>query len=50
MRDFGVGLTDKETNDLFVYFDKNKDGTINFDEFIYSIRVRLSLYIKESNV
>lgn len=42
MRDFGVGLADKEVNELFVYFDKNKDGTVNFDEFIYSIRGKMN--------
>ena len=40
MRDFGVGLTEAEAESLFEYFDKDKSGSINYDEFIFSIRVR----------
>ena len=41
MRDFGTGITDTEAGDLFEHFDRNKDGSINYDEFLLAIRVRI---------
>jgi Ca2+-binding EF-hand superfamily protein len=35
--DYKVGCTDDETNALFAIFDRNRDGTINFEEFIWAI-------------
>jgi Ca2+-binding EF-hand superfamily protein len=35
--DYKVGATEEEAQNLFNIFDKNKDGTIVFDEFIFSI-------------
>jgi len=35
--DYKVGCNDDETSALFTIFDKNRDGTINFDEFIWAI-------------
>jgi Ca2+-binding EF-hand superfamily protein len=44
MRDFGTGLNDKEINDLHVYFDRDKSGTVNYDEFLYSIRGKMNSF------
>ncbi len=43
-----MGCNDDETNALFAIFDKNRDGTINFEEFIWAIvgelnQLRMSL-------
>lgn len=37
MDDYKVGASDDEARNLFSIFDRNKDGTINFDEFISAI-------------
>ena len=37
LEDYKVGCTDDETGSLFTIFDKNRDGTINFDEFVWAI-------------
>jgi len=39
MKDFGTGLNEKEVNDLFDYFDRNRDGSLDYNEFILSLRV-----------
>jgi len=38
MRAFGVKLTKAEIDELFKLFDKNSDGFISYEEFIYGIR------------
>jgi len=38
MRAFGVKLTKAEIDELFKMFDKNNDGIISYEEFIYGIR------------
>eukprot|EP00947_MAST-08B_sp_MAST-8B-sp1_P005632 g5632.t1 len=38
MRDYGVMLSFKEVEDCMVYFDRDRSGTISFDEFIGGIR------------
>jgi len=35
--DYKVGASDEEARNLFNIFDRNKDGTIVFDEFIFSL-------------
>ena len=35
--DYKVGCQDEEAKTLFSIFDKNRDGTINFDEFLFAI-------------
>ena len=39
MRDYQLGFSDAEIETLYKKFDINKDGTINYDEFLRSIRV-----------
>jgi hypothetical protein len=38
-RDFKIGIADENMHVLFKAFDRNNDGVINFDEFLYSIFV-----------
>ena len=38
MRENGVELSPNEYQVLFAYFDKDGDGTVNFDEFLVGIR------------
>jgi hypothetical protein len=40
MRDYGVTLSDRELDIVLAAFDRNKDGKIDFDEFLRGIRVR----------
>lgn len=42
--DYRVGCNDAEANQVFVIFDKNRDGTINFEEFMSAILGDLSEY------
>ena len=38
LRENGVNLSPQEYSVLFDYFDKDRDGTVNFDEFLVGIR------------
>ena len=38
MRENGVNLSAQEYNQLFDYFDRDKDGTVCFDEFLVGVR------------
>lgn len=40
IRECDIKLTDLQLHQLFDYFDKDKSGSIDFDEFITGIRVR----------
>lgn len=40
LRDYGVTLSDRELDVVLSAFDRNKDGKIDFDEFLRGIRVR----------
>ena len=40
LRDYGVTLSDRELDIVLNAFDKNKDGRIDFDEFLRGVRVR----------
>lgn len=42
MRDFGLELTEIEVSQIVKYFDKNGDGKISFDEFLYGMRGSLN--------
>eukprot|EP00330_Aristerostoma_sp_ATCC50986_P011951 CAMPEP_0114576602 /NCGR_PEP_ID=MMETSP0125-20121206/1338_1 /TAXON_ID=485358 ORGANISM="Aristerostoma sp., Strain ATCC 50986" /NCGR_SAMPLE_ID=MMETSP0125 /ASSEMBLY_ACC=CAM_ASM_000245 /LENGTH=121 /DNA_ID=CAMNT_0001765229 /DNA_START=47 /DNA_END=413 /DNA_ORIENTATION=+ len=39
LKDYGVDITKQEANALFGLFDKDGDGTINYDEFLIGVRV-----------
>ena len=38
LRENGVEITRQEAEILFDFFDKDRDGTVNFDEFLVGIR------------
>ncbi len=38
MRDYQVGLTESENKQLFGFFDRDRSGTIDYDEFIVVVR------------
>ena len=42
LKENGVQITKDEANLLLEFIDTNKDGTIDFDEFLIAIRVFLS--------
>ena len=42
MRDLSVGLADSDIRLLFDYFDKDRSGSVDFDEFIQGVRDPLS--------
>jgi Ca2+-binding EF-hand superfamily protein len=39
MRECSIALTDDDCYNLFQYFDKDKSGAIDFDEFVEGIKV-----------
>ena len=41
MKECSLNLTEQQLNSLFAFFDKDRSGTISFDEFIVGIRVSL---------
>ena len=41
IKDAGMELNDDETKQVFDKFDKDGSGTINFNEFLQGIRVKL---------
>lgn len=41
LNDFGVMMEKQEAMSLFQLFDKDGSGTIDFDEFLLSLRVNL---------
>lgn len=42
IRETGLNLNDEDTDKLFSAFDKDGEGTINYDEFLVAIRVSCS--------
>ncbi len=42
VKDFRVGIPEDSVPTLFGAFDTNRDGTINYDEFLYAIRGELN--------
>lgn len=45
-RDFKVGINEENVPLIFDIFDYNKDGTLNFDEFLYAIRGEMNDFRK----
>ena len=42
-KDFKIGISDENVPFLFNLFDKNRDGTIQYDEFIGTVRNPLNM-------
>lgn len=54
LKDFGIALDSDQTDVLISYFDRDRSGTVNFDEFLRGLRgdlndFRLSLIKKAYN-
>jgi Ca2+-binding EF-hand superfamily protein len=45
-KDFKVGINEENVPLIFDIFDHNKDGTLNFDEFLYAIRGEMNDFRK----
>ena len=41
-KDFKIGISDENVPILFTLFDKNGDGTIQYDEFINTVRMPMN--------
>lgn len=39
LKEMNLKLTDMQIMELFAYFDTDKSGTIDFDEFLVGVRV-----------
>lgn len=38
LRDYGLGFTPEEIKGLYSIFDINKDGSVDYDEFLRNVR------------
>jgi len=45
MKEYGLSFTEIQLNQLFAYFDKDKSGSIDYEEFLQALRVRC-FYLK----
>ena len=43
LMDFGVSVTKDEAAEVLAHFDRDKNGSVNFDEFLRTLRVSLRL-------
>ncbi len=41
LRDYGVDLDEAAIKALFAHFDRDKSGSLDFDEFLEELRVRV---------
>ena len=42
MKDYGIELNQRELDDCFQYFDRDKSGFVDFDEFLIGVRGEMS--------
>ena len=40
MKDFGIALDSEQAQTILAYFDRDRSGTVNYDEFLRALRVR----------
>ena len=45
IKDFRVGVSDRDTERLFSIFDRDRSGKISYDEFLRSVRVLTLPYL-----
>ena len=45
IKDFRVGISDKDIDRLFNIFDRDRSGKISYDEFLRSVRVNFIYYM-----
>jgi Ca2+-binding EF-hand superfamily protein len=41
VKDFRIGISEKDTDRLFSVFDRDRSGKIDYDEFLRGIRVTI---------
>ena len=41
LMDYGISVSKDEAVEILTHFDKDKNGTVNFDEFLVTLRVSL---------
>lgn len=41
VKDFRIGISDRDADRLFTIFDRDRSGKIDYDEFLRAIRVRV---------
>jgi Ca2+-binding EF-hand superfamily protein len=41
LKDFGVALDEEQAKTILAHFDRDRSGTVNFDEFLRALRVSL---------
>ena len=47
--DYGISVTKDEANEILNHFDKDKNGVVDFDEFLVTLRVStVFIYLKYS--
>ena len=39
LMDYGISVSKDEAVEILTHFDKDKNGTVNFDEFLVTLRV-----------
>ena len=39
LMDFGISITKEEAVEVLAHFDRDKNGTVNFDEFLVTLKV-----------
>jgi calcyphosin len=42
IRDFGIGFSKEETQEIFKHFDKDSSGSLDFNEFLNELRVNIN--------
>lgn len=45
LKELGLMVSEQEIAALFAFFDKNRDGSVHYDEFLSGVRVSLCLYV-----
>lgn len=48
LNDYGILIEKEEAKDLFGKFDHDKSGTIDFDEFLVTLRVNINTFYQQS--
>lgn len=47
MRDFQIDIADGDIQKVFNFFDRDKDGSLNYDEFLLGVRGPINNYRKK---
>ena len=44
IKDFRVGISERDAERLFNIFDRDRSGSVDYDEFLRGVRVRVFIY------